>query len=151
LADTTASFSAPGSYVLRLTANDGELQSSDEVSITVNAAPAVNQAPIVAAGADQSVTLPNVATLDGTVTDDTLLSATLATSWSMVSGPGTVTFGDDSAVDTTAAFSAPGTYVLRLTADDGELSASDDVTIQVEPATETTGESTIYLPLTGNE
>jgi hypothetical protein len=33
--DTTASFSAAGSYVLRLTANDGELSASDELTLTV--------------------------------------------------------------------------------------------------------------------
>jgi hypothetical protein len=45
-----------------------------------------------------------------------------------------VTFGDPSAVDTTAAFSVEGTYVLRLTADDGALTTSDDVQIVVQAA-----------------
>jgi hypothetical protein len=54
--------------------------------------------------------------------------------WSMVSGPGTVTFGNASAQDTTASFSQDGSYVLRLTASDGALSASDDVTVTVSPA-----------------
>ena len=35
-------------------------------------------------------------------------------------GPGTVTFADPKALITTATFSAPGTYVLKLTADNGE-------------------------------
>jgi hypothetical protein len=35
--------------------------------------------------------------------------------WSMVSGPGTVTFANPAALSTTATFSIPGTYVLRLT------------------------------------
>jgi len=33
--DTTASFSATGNYVLRLTANDGALQSSSDIRIRV--------------------------------------------------------------------------------------------------------------------
>ena len=33
----------------------------------------------------------------------------------------------------TARFAAPGTYVLRVTADDGELTTSADVTITVKP------------------
>jgi hypothetical protein len=37
-------------------------------------------------------------------------------------------------VDTAASFSAAGTYTLRLTADDGALSASDDVVVTVNPA-----------------
>jgi hypothetical protein len=43
-----------------------------------------------------------------------------------VSGPGTVTFANSAA--TTAGFSDPGTYLLRLTAGDGLLSSSSDVT-----------------------
>jgi hypothetical protein len=42
-------------------------------------------------------------------------------------------------VDTTATFSTAGTYVLRLTADDGALTQSDDVTIVVNPAAGTGG------------
>ena len=66
--------------------------------------------------ADQTITLPSDATLDGTVTDDGLPNppGALTTSWSQVSGPGTVTFADASAVDTTASFSAAGAYVLEL-------------------------------------
>ena len=55
--------------------------------------------------------------------------------WSKVSGPGTVTFGNANAVDTTATFSAAGTYVLRLSATDSALSAADEVTVTVSPAT----------------
>ena len=51
-----------------------------------------------------------------------------------MSGPGTVSFGNPSAIDTTASFTTTGTYVLRLTANDGALSAGDDVTVTVNPA-----------------
>ncbi len=127
--DTTASFSASGVYVLRLTASDSELSASDDVTITVNAAPVVN------AGPDQAVTLPAAALLDGTVSDDGLPNppGAVTSSWSLLSGPGTVTFGDPSLVSTTASFSVYGVYVLRLTADDSDASASDDVTITVSP------------------
>jgi uncharacterized repeat protein (TIGR01451 family) len=93
----------------------------------------VNQAPVVNAGADQTITLPAGATLDGTVTDDGLPTppASFTTTWSKFSGPGTVTFGDANMVDTTATFSQSGTYVLRLTADDSALSTSDDLTVIV--------------------
>lgn len=95
-----------------------------------------NQAPSVNAGLDRTVTLPNSANLDGTVSDDGLPNppVTVTTTWSKFSGPGTVTFGNANAVDTTANFSAAGTYVLRLTASDSALSANDDVTITVNPA-----------------
>jgi hypothetical protein len=95
-----------------------------------------NQKPSVNAGPNQSVTLGSSANLNGTVSDDSLPNppATLTTTWSKVSGPGTVTFGNASAVDTTASFSNTGTYVLRLTANDSALQAFDDVTITVQPS-----------------
>ena len=87
---TTASFSAIGTYILRLTADDGQLPASDQVTITVNPA---NQPPIVSAGPDQTITLPGTASLNGTVSDDGLpAGSTLSISWSKVSGPGTVIF-----------------------------------------------------------
>ena len=134
--DTTATFSENGTYVLRLSAGDGELSASDDVTVTVNPATPNNQAPSVSAGPDLAVTLPTAANLDGTVTDDGLPNppGSLTTAWSSVSGPGVVTFGDAADVDTTANFSASGTYVLRLSADDGELVTGDDVTVVVNPA-----------------
>jgi hypothetical protein len=131
--DTTASFSAAGTYVLRLTADDSDLTAFDELTITVSPA---NEPPTVDAGLDQTISLPNSATLDGTVTDDGLPNppGTLTTLWSKISGPGSVTFGDPTAVDTTASFSEAGTYVLRLSASDSGLSAFDELTITVNPA-----------------
>ena len=150
--DTTATFSAPGEYVLRLTADDGLQSVDDDVAVTVDPAP--NMPPVVDAGADQPVTLPDAANLDATVTDDGLPSGTVTTAWSVDSGPGTVTFGDLGAVDTTADFSVAGTYVLRLTADDGLLSSSDVVTITVSdipppnaaPVVNAGDDQTITLP-----
>jgi Bacterial Ig domain/PA14 domain len=91
----------------------------------------------VNAGADLAITLPNTAVLDGTVTDDGLPSATVTTAWSTVSGPGTVIFGNAAAIDTSATFSLAGTYVLRLTANDSALSASDDVQVIVSATSQT--------------
>ena len=131
--DTTASFSLPGTYLLRLTADDGGLNTITEVTITVKPPPPVNQPPMVNAGSDQMITLPRGASLDGKVTDDGLPSGTLTTMWSKVSGPGTVVFGNATGVDTAATFSEAGTYVLRLTADDGVLMNNAEVTVTVDP------------------
>jgi CubicO group peptidase (beta-lactamase class C family) len=98
--------------------------------------PPTNQAPEVSAGSDQTIILPtDTVNLDGTVTDDGLPNppAAFTTSWSKVSGQGTVTFGDANTVDTTVTFSVVGTYILRLTADDTELTAIDEVMIKVDP------------------
>ena len=132
---TTVSFDTDGTYVLRLTADDGELSASDDVTITVQPEVPGNTAPVVDAGADDIVTLPSDAQLIGTVSDDGLPNppGAVSTTWSTVSGPGTVGFADANALSTTVSFDTDGTYVLRLTADDGELSASDDVTITVQP------------------
>ena len=92
----------------------------------------INTPPVVNAGLDQEVTLPNAATLSGAVNDDGLPSPPQLThQWSQVSGPGTASFTDAAAVQTTVTFSDPGTYVLRLTADDSALVAFDDVTVTV--------------------
>lgn len=126
---TTATFSLPGTYVLRLTASDSALSASDDITVTVVA----NAAPVVDAGPDQNVTLPAAASLSGSVTDDGYPNPPGATSsqWTKASGPGTVTFGNATSLATTANFSDPGTYVLRLTGSDTELAGSDDVTVTV--------------------
>jgi hypothetical protein len=90
-----------------------------------------NAAPSVDAGADQSITLPSSANLDGTVSDDV---GVVGSTWTKVSGSGSVTFGDSHAVDTTASFSAADTYVLQLAASDGSLETTDTVTITVNAA-----------------
>ena len=92
----------------------------------------VNKAPAVNAGVDQIVSFPAAANLEGTVADDGLpLNGSLRIRWSKVSGPGTVAFQDETAVDTMANFSVNGTYVLRLNANDSELATGDDIIITV--------------------
>ena len=93
-----------------------------------------NRAPVVNAGPDQSITLPATATLAGTASDDGLpVGSILTTQWSVVGGPGTVTFADANAAATTATFAVEGDYTLRLTATDGELSTADTVAVTVNP------------------
>jgi hypothetical protein len=92
-----------------------------------------NQAPAVSAGPDKEITLPSGVFLSGTATDDGLPYGTLTATWSVVSGPGPVTFGTPTVstngptgqplalnANTTASFTLPGTYVLRLTVTDGQ-------------------------------
>lgn len=89
--------------------------------------------PYVDAGPDQTIVLPTSANLDGTAVDADGQPAPLTVTWSKTSGPGTVTFGNVNAVDTTATFSIDGTYVLRLTASDGQNTPFDEITITVLP------------------
>jgi hypothetical protein len=69
-------------------------------------------------------------TLDGSVTDADG-GTPPATTWTKVSGPGTVIFGAATAVDTNATILEAGTYVLRLTAFDGLFTTSDEVTVTI--------------------
>jgi hypothetical protein len=95
-----------------------------------------NSAPVVNAGVDQTITLPATASLSGTASDDGLPSppGSLTYAWSKLSGPGTVTFSNGTALATTATFSATGTYVLRLSVADGALTSTDDLTVVVNQA-----------------
>ncbi|HEY1303763.1 MAG TPA: PA14 domain-containing protein [Vicinamibacterales bacterium] len=114
---------------------------TDVITVTSSSVtpPPSNTAPAVNAGADQAVTLPSSVTLAGTATDDGQPTpSALITAWSKVSGPGTVTFGNSAALNTSATFSAAGAYVLRLSASDGALTSSDDLTVTVN-ATTTSG------------
>ena len=106
---------------------------------------ATNRPPVVSAGPDQQVSLPNQATMQGTVSDDGRPNppGNVTTAWSQVSGPGTASFTDASSPTTTVSFPAAGTYVLRLTADDGSAQSSDDVSIDVT----TEGTMTLDIPI----
>ena len=58
----------------------------------------------------------------------------VTTTWSLVSGPGPVTFGTPNALSTTSAsFTVPGVHTIRLTAFDGEATTNDDVVVTVDP------------------
>lgn len=123
---------AAGIYVLRLTANDGALQGSDDVKITVADAPVVtNAAPVVLAGPDSSTTVTTAISLVGSVVDDGLPSAATTAKWSKQSGPAAVQFGDDTSPTTTGQFGAAGNYVLRLSASDTVLGSFDEISITV--------------------
>jgi RHS repeat-associated protein len=109
-----------------------------EVSSIYNAGvlgkqPQVNLTPVASAGPDQSTLLGTPITLAGSATDDGLPASpgSLTYLWSKVSGPGDVTFGSAAGATTTAAFSAPGNYVLRFSASDSLLVGTDDVIVTV--------------------
>jgi DUF1680 family protein len=57
---------------------------------------------------------------------------TPSVTWSKESGPGTVTFADPKALITTATFSTPGAYVLKLTAENGQATSSSTLNVKVE-------------------
>ena len=92
----------------------------DSLSLT----PAGNTGPFVDAGPPLTGSLH--AMLAGLATDDGGLPPVL---WEKLSGPGGITF--PSAAGGAALFTAPGTYSLRLSADDGSVRTFDDTSITV--------------------
>jgi RHS repeat-associated protein len=125
----TTTFTTAGTYILKFTASDGQLSSSDTLTVVVITS---NQPPTVDAGPDQTIELPDPVALRGVVTDDALPhGSTVSSTWSFVSGPGPVVFTNPNAAVTSASFTNPGTYTLRLTATDTEFTVSDDMMVTV--------------------
>lgn len=83
------------------------------------------------AGLDRVVVLPGKTYLRGEASADGGTVPQVA--WSKRSGPGVVKFADPRGLVTTATFSAPGEYVLDLTATAGGTKATDSVAVQVMP------------------
>ena len=120
--------------------NDGKMY-----EFSVNLPSMGNNPPVVNAGPDQSVQFPDAVSLNGSVTDDGKPTPpNLTSQWTKLSGPGTVAFGDATSPVTTATFSDPGTYVLRLTGNDSQLSTQDDVTVVSSPSG---GSTTLNIPI----
>jgi len=114
---------------------------------------AVDDVTITAPVADVLITSPaDGTTLSGTghslrlaATVTSTTAPTLA--WSKVSGPGTVTFADPSLATTTTAFSATGSYRLRLTATTAAGIGSADLTVHVAPAAAADPSLVLHLKL----
>ncbi len=100
----------------------------------------INAPPIVLAGADRVGQLGSPLPLVGAINDDGLSESPVTSQWSLVSGPGSAFFGNVTQAATNVVFSAIGTYMLRLTASDGEFTVSDDVVVNVGPAGSTAPE-----------
>src|SRR5579863_5803684 len=119
-----------------------------------------NKPPVITVAPVQPVTLPNSATLTASATDDGLPKPYrrnasnaaraaeprrpmgVSIKWIQYRGPGKVTFdppispvvhGQPVTLTSKASFSAPGTYVLRAIAFDGQLFTNSDVTVTVNP------------------
>jgi len=93
-----------------------------------------NGSPIVDAGPPQTITWPaNSVSLAGFVSDDghPYPPSLVLALWSKQSGPGSVSFGSASNPNTTATFTAPGSYVLQLEGNDSLDQTVDTVAINV--------------------
>ena len=70
--------------------------------------------------------------IGGMVRDLNLLGNNPTFAWSLTSGPGSVNFGDPSALQTTASFDTSGVYLLELLVSDGPSSKSANLNVLVE-------------------
>jgi hypothetical protein len=128
--DPTVSFSQIGIYHLNLTVSDGAQQSTDTIKITAG-----NHPPIVSAGPDQEIWSGQTAQMAATITDEGLPldPGEVTVEWDQVSGPGATLFSPSAFVeDPIVSFSDTGSYVLRVTADDGALTGFGEVSVLVK-------------------
>jgi len=114
--------SAPGNYA-RLGSNDDSSDYRPLLTITY----VLNSAPSVDPGAAPAATASLAAPLIGTA------ASANSTLWSKLSGPGTVAFANPSLPATSATFSEPGAYVLRLRASNSHGQSSRDLIVNVGP------------------
>ncbi len=125
---TDATFSAVGTYVVRVTASDGQLASTRDLTVKV----VENQAPVVYCGANaRAVNTGATVSLTGGAIDDGLPydPGTLTYQWTQTSGP-TAVFANATERNTTVSLpSTPGTYVFRLSVSDGQLTGYKEITI----------------------
>ncbi len=98
---------------------------------SAGAVPAI--APVVRAGLDRCVVMGGRTYLAGSAVFLQETSANIAR-WSKVSGPGQVLFADARTPATTASFSAPGDYVLRLKGSGEGQAAQSVLHVHAEPA-----------------
>ncbi len=100
--------------------------------------PPQNSAPTVNAGSDVTTIVGSTIALAGTATDDGRPNGTLLTTWTESSGRTGFSFNNVNSLNTSATFSQTGTYMIRLTANDGDLTSYDElmVTVNSEPAPE---------------
>ena len=117
-----------GLYVVRLTVNDGELDSQS--SFVHVWADIEGSLPVADAGEDQSVTEGDTAQLDGSASYDPL-GNDLTYSWYLVDGPDTSTMetmdiDDNDQVGASFVPDAPGTFLLGLQVNNGVTDSIPD-------------------------
>ncbi|HEU4472670.1 MAG TPA: PKD domain-containing protein [Flavisolibacter sp.] len=153
-ASTTVSNLVAGTYQFRLTVTDNaNITASDEVRIIV-INPNPNQLPIAAAGAPQTILLPQTSvTLDGSGSSDPD-GVVESYAWTKISGPASFSITAAGSSVTSVTNLRTGSYRFRLTVTDnqgGTASSNVDVTVvnpfpNVLPEAKAGADQTIELP-----
>ena len=130
--NTTVTFDQAGDYILRLTATNANGQTFAELSDTIfsTALPAPEVTLTHPSGPVHLADTTHALRLAASVETHHVPGTPLFT-WTLIAGPGTASFANASAADTTVTFSTHGTYLLRCTASNaaGTASAQTSVTI----------------------
>lgn len=138
--------------LLSLAAGDYAIGTPSHAGVTItdnDAAPVVQIVNPTTHG--QIIASGNGLIVGANVADDALPQP-VSLVWSKVSGPGAVTFDDATSASTGASFSMTGTYVLRVTATDGQFVSTDDLAVTVDDGSagdwqlRTVGSATIPSP-----
>jgi len=100
----------------------------------VEAPPSTNAAPKVTVYRDPAFDQPAQVRLVGSVSDDAQPAGALSSAWTVVSAPegAQAVVASPTQATTVVQFDTTGRYTLRLTASDGELTTSRDVTVDVD-------------------
>jgi gliding motility-associated-like protein len=140
-----------GNYVFRITVTDNSGgKATDDISVNVVAA---NQSPVANAGSDITLTLPtNSTNISGSATDAD--GSVTSYSWTVVGGPNSPTLSNAASPTLSLSGLIAGTYTMRLTVTDNNLSSSfDEVNVIVKaavvnslPVANAGGDKSVNLP-----
>ncbi len=137
---TNARFSTPGDFVLTLTADDGLLESSAEVQVTI----LENQPPMVTIIDPPAELLwaDRMTSVEVQVSDDGLPhSGELSYKWRVSQGEAAnVAFEDDEAKQPTITFGEAGSYILQIRVSDSVLESTASWEITVLPPMDSLGQ-----------
>lgn len=131
---TIAIFPTDGVYTVRLTVTNEDLN-SDTADGTVTVSAAANVAPTVTVPVSVQVQLPTSTIQLAASADDS--DGTIASyAWTQIAGPNTATLANETTATVDVSNMITGTYQFRCTVTDNDTAtASDDVFVEVMPAT----------------
>lgn len=140
-----------GTYVFRIEVTDNQgASASDEITVT-GLAPGANAAPIVLAGAPQTLAIPDISTvLNGSASDPD--GSIKSIQWALTNGPNSPTLSGVNTTTLLAQNLVAGLYTFRLTATDNENAvAFSETTVnvivgQLPPTVFAGNDTTLLLP-----
>ena len=118
----------PGSYTFDVVVSDGSVTDSETITVTVNEA---NDAPVLAAIGNQTVTEGTVLSFTASATDPDLPANTLTFSLSGAPAGATINASTGIFTWTPTEAQGPGSYVFDVVVSDGSLTDSETITVTV--------------------